>query len=167
MLYVIQVQAGNEQGIANRCNQLLITDGEEAFVPQADRRQRIKGAFRDVRLVLFPGYVFFRTDDPVSLYKRLKTIPCMTKLLRMAEDFCPVYPQEEKMLLRLCGRNHVAEMSTGIIEGDRVKILSGPMSELEGKIRRIDRHKRLATVEIDMLGQTRNVLLGLEIIEKR
>ena len=100
MLYVIQVRAGNEQGIANRCNQLLITDGEEAFVPQADRRQRIKGTFRDVRLVLFPGYVFFQTDDSVSLYKRLKTIPCMTKLLRMAEDFCPVYPQEEKNKLQ-------------------------------------------------------------------
>lgn len=57
-------------------------------------------------------------------------------------------------------------MSSGIIENDRVRILSGPLMGMEGNIRRIDRHKRIAYLEIEMFGRTVEMKVGLEIIKK-
>lgn len=57
-------------------------------------------------------------------------------------------------------------MSSGIIENDRVQILSGPLMGMEGNICRIDRHKRMAYMEIEMFGRTVEMKVGLEIIRK-
>ena len=41
-----------------------------------------------------------------------------------------------------------------LYENDRVQIVSGPLTGMEGSIRRIDRHKRIAHLEIEMFGRT-------------
>jgi len=38
---------------------------------------------------------------------------------------------------------------------------------LEGRIKKIDRHKRQAIVEMEMLGARREVAVMLEIVEKK
>ena len=58
------------------------------------------------------------------------------------------------------------EMSIGIIEGDRVHIFEGPLQGMEGLIRKIDRHKRMAYLEVEMFGRMVEMRVGLEIIEK-
>lgn len=37
---------------------------------------------------------------------------------------------------------------------------------MEGAIRKIDRHKRIAVLSLDMFGRTVDMKVGLEIIEK-
>lgn len=58
-------------------------------------------------------------------------------------------------------------MSEGIIEGSKVSVNSGPLQGMEGYIRKIDRHKRKAYLEIPFFGRTQNIQVGLEIVEKR
>lgn len=41
------------------------------------------------------------------------------------------------------------------------------MQGLEGLIRKIDRHKRTATIEVEMFMRRMEVSIGLEIVEKR
>lgn len=60
----------------------------------------------------------------------------------------------------------LVEISSGVIENDRVQILAGPLMGMEGNIRRIDRHKRTAYLEIEMFGRTVEMKVGLEIIRK-
>ena len=57
-------------------------------------------------------------------------------------------------------------MSEGIIEGSRVIVRTGPLQGMEGLIRKIDRHKRKAWLELPMFGGTHTVQVGLEITEK-
>ena len=81
--------------------------------------------------------------------------------------FIPYYQQKK----RFQGEWHIqerilVEMSCGIIENDRVQIVSGPLTGMEGSIRRIDRHKRIAHLEIEMFGRTVEMKVGLEIIKK-
>lgn len=54
-----------------------------------------------------------------------------------------------------------------MIEGDEVVILNGPLMGHVGLIKKIDRHKRLAYLEIEMLGRKKNVKIGLEIVGKK
>ena len=62
--------------------------------------------------------------------------------------------------------NRTVRMSTGVVEGDDVIILNGPLMGRAGWIKKIDRHKRLAYLEVEMPGRTTTVKLGLEIVAK-
>ena len=57
-------------------------------------------------------------------------------------------------------------MSRGIIKSGELVILSGPLMGRTAQVKKIDRHKRLAYVEVEMLGRKNLVKLGLEVIEK-
>ena len=74
--------------------------------------------------------------------------------------------EEVELLMRIGTDKQLVEMSSGIIENDRVRILSGPLMGMEGNIRRIDRHKRIAYLEIEMFGRTVEMKVRLEIIRK-
>lgn len=60
----------------------------------------------------------------------------------------------------------VIEMSEGIVEGDKVIVLRGPLRGHEAEIKRIDRHRRMAELGVSMLGRMKTIRLGLEIISK-
>lgn len=59
------------------------------------------------------------------------------------------------------------KMSKGVIEGDRVMVTRGPLKGHEALIARIDRHKRLAWVDMDMFGRHKTIRVGLEIVSKK
>ena len=46
-------------------------------------------------------------------------------------------------------------------------IQTGPLKGNEGLIKKIDRHKRKAWLELNLLGRTVETQVGLEIVEKR
>ena len=64
------------------------------------------------------------------------------------------------------GEEQVVRMSEGIIEGEKVHVTDGPLQGMEGYIRKIDRHKRKAYLEISMFGRIQSVQIGLEIVKK-
>lgn len=51
--------------------------------------------------------------------------------------------------------------------GTQVIVLSEPLQGMEGSIKRIDRHKRKAYLEIPMFERVLNAQVGLEIVEKK
>jgi transcriptional antiterminator NusG len=57
-------------------------------------------------------------------------------------------------------------LSVGVIEGDKVIVKEGPLSGMEGLIKKIDRHKRVAVLNAQMFEQDVDIRIGLEIIEK-
>ena len=66
----------------------------------------------------------------------------------------------------LSGRDHLMRLSEGYIQGDQVIVSGGPLKGLEGKISRIDRHKRLAWLTVELFGRTVELQAGLEILRK-
>ncbi len=53
-----------------------------------------------------------------------------------------------------------------VIEGDGIRILSGPLKDMEGRIRKINLHKRTAEVEVDFMNRKTVVHLGIEMVGK-
>ena len=97
----------------------------------------------------------------------MKTVEGLTKLIGTGETIVPLSQEEVGFLKRFGGENQVVEMSEGIIEQSKVIVTSGPLKGIEGFIKKIDRHKRKAYLEIPMFGRIQNVQVGLEIISKR
>jgi transcriptional antiterminator NusG len=51
--------------------------------------------------------------------------------------------------------------------GDTIRITSGALMGFESRIKKINRHKREAVVELQIMGAKREVSLMLEILVKR
>ena len=74
---------------------------------------------------------------------------------------------DEEIEASLLGGSQVVAMSEGYIEGDEIIVLSGPLIGRTAQIKKIDRHKRVAYLDVQMCGRTKTIKLGLEIVRKR
>ena len=166
MWYVVQVRTGDERKLAERLKLEIKAENEDIFVPLFERKKSVKGEWTKVTMPLFPGYIFFETDDVKDFCLRLKKINAFTKILGTESGFSSISPDEEKFLKILIGDNYVAEESVGVIEGDKIVIKYGPLRGLEGNILKVNRHKRIALVKADFMGGPREIKVGLEIIDK-
>ena len=163
MWYVIQVLAGTEHQVEYQCKK-MIHEGEEVFIPLIHMEKRVRGVNQQVERTLFPGYVFFDTKEVEDLFFRLKKIGTLTKILKTGDTFTPLREDEEELIMRLGGPDHLVEISTGYKEGDRVVIAEGPLKGLESLIKKINRTKRTAVLQVSLMGEEREVPLGLRVI---
>lgn len=168
-IYVIQVVGGREAKAAEVISVMAKGAVRDCIVPRREVMKRKDGAWRRRIEKLFPGYVFVEADNPLRVRQLLRSIPAFTRLLGSAGDtFVPLTPDEVAWInVHTNAETHVMEMSEGIIEGDRVTVTSGPLKGKEASITRIDRHKRLAWVDMDMFGRKKTIRVGLEIVAKR
>ena len=191
--YVAQVASGKEASTARLCERFVGTPVCEAcFAPECEVMWKTGGQWELKRKLLFPGYLFFVTKDVDALNDELRKIPAMARLLgapcdgatsdvassavtdngtvvrswRERSAFMPLTADERDWFLAFSDAAHVVRMSEGVIEGDTVKVTRGPLVGREGLIRKIDRHKRRAYLEVTMFGRTIPASVGLEIVRK-
>lgn len=139
---------------------------ERCFIPYYQQKKRFQGEWHIQERILFPGYVFLIAENPEKLVNGLRKVIGLTKLIGTGDEIVPLVQEEIDLLMKIGTDKQLVEMSSGIIENDRVQILAGPLMGMEGNIRRIDRHKRTAYLEIEMFGRTVEMKVGLEIIRK-
>lgn len=167
-LYVIQVIGGREntvqQLVASRASDLIT----ECFAPRCELRKRYNGEWKTVKELLFPGYLFVDTTDVEALFRRLKEVPAFTRLLGNERDrFVPLDREEVAWIESLTtSQTRVLQMSEGVIEGDRVIVTKGPLKGHEALISKIDRHKRLAYLDLCILGRRKTIRVGIEIVAR-
>lgn len=170
MYYVIQVAPGTEQktealikervetGLYNRC-----------FHPLRHVRKKFRGEWRDLHEKLMPGYVFITSDTIADLYPELRRVPALTKLLgrNEGEIFVPLAAGEAEWLEKITAGGTEAGLSqVAVAEGDKVMILSGPLMDMEGRVRKINLHKRIAEVEVHFMNRETVIHLGIELVGK-
>ncbi len=181
MYYVLQVAPGYEEKTETHIEAILPDDlYGHCFHPTRHLRKRFHGVWKDTHEKLLPGYVFLTTDDIQAVFMRLKEVPLFTKILgRDGDCFIRLSDHEvdwlEKLLRLNEGRNsgqkggrYEADISKiGFGEGNEIKIVSGPLKDMEGMLRRINLHKRMAEVEIEFMGRSTVVYLGIELLEEK
>lgn len=168
MWYVIQVRTGTEREIVKQCQRVLLQGVlRRSFLPCYEEMKRYKGAWHKERKLLFPGYVFLISEDPEQLYQKLKCVIGLTKLLKTGEEIISLTEEEIRFLMKFGGKEQLVKMSTGFMEREQVVILEGPLKGMEGYIKKIDRHKREASLELPMFGRILDVKVGLEIVAKK
>lgn len=72
---------------------------------------------------------------------------------------------EVLLLQKILNPGHVAEISQGMLEGKRLTIKSGSMEGMGAMIKRIDRHKRTAVLEVGMFGRLVELKMGVEVVK--
>lgn len=167
MWYVAQVRSGSEERIRHKC--IRAADKrilEQCFIPRYKEMKKYQGAWHTQEKLLFPGYVFLISNYAEELNKSLCNIIGLVKLLGTGDEIVPLKESEAELLEHMGVRGTALDISTGIIKNGVVHVTEGPLAGLESYIRKIDRHKRKAWLELDLCGHMVEMEAGLEITEK-
>lgn len=169
MWYVIQVMSGEEEKIAYLCRQRITKQlYENIFIPRYVRKKKYQGEWHEENRILFPGYLFVDTkeENMKEIILQLHFIDGMTKVLGDGTQAVPVAKKEQEWLKSMMDEQYIVQVSVGHIIGEQIQITSGPLSQYPAIIRKIDRHKRMAEIDIELFGRYTRVQVGLEIVKK-
>ena len=174
---ILHVRTGSEEKVLQVLKEKLKANEYLPFLPTRETPRRCKGIINKERKILFSGYIFIKTEIEANLIAgKLKLAFLDTaenkyiySILHYGNNKKDVVIREKERLYleRLLNSHFCVTGSVGFIEGDLVQITSGALVGMESRIKKINRHKREAVVEMEMLGATREVRLMLEIIEKK
>lgn len=176
MYYVLQVAPGKETDaeayIMKRVADELYSS---CFHPVRCIRKKFHGEWMDRHEKLLPGYVFMGSENADGLYLALKNVPMLTKFLGWNPEYVTALTEDEARWLEAlvsAGRDGrtTGEVPLSLIEvneNDEIRILSGPLQNMEGMVKRINLHKRIAEVEVEFMGRLTVIHLGIEMMEKK
>ena len=166
--YVVQVFRGKEEVFIDRLRQFT---EYSVFTPK--QVQLFKRKDRVIKFLkpMFPGYIFIATDSDYQEFREfyqqyIAIIDGCIKVLKYKDEVEALYPQERKFIERFVSKDSIIDSSFGFIEGERIRIIEGPLVGNESLIKKINRHKRTALIEIAMFGGIQSIELSCEIMAK-
>lgn len=167
MWYVVLAGKGREKIAIEKCSNALSTDiAVNIFAPTYQYVKKYAGKWNLEEELLFPGYVFIESNSPKELEKQLMRIPTTVTPVRIGGGFNPIYEEERAILKKLMDESNCIRMSCGVIVDDRLIVEKGPLNNCITSITRIDRHKRIAELGIELWKEPRRIKVGLEVKAK-
>lgn len=130
--------------------------------------KKYQGSWHVEQKPVFPNSFFIECKDETDLQGTLDKQKWSSPMKKdIISGITTLLPEQELFLKNLMQLDlKKISMSTGYIKDGVTHIIQGPLQEKESLICKIDRHKRLAKLEIS-LGETRQEMsAGLEIVSK-
>lgn|GEM_PF-1946783 len=179
--FILRVRQKSEDRVASKLNKRFEIMGKlddnvcyEAFVPRFYRARTKNGAVHEKELLTcYPGYVF------VSGYKSADEArpEIMSAISGINEAHFFLYyddnkreiamrSEERDLISRLMNSEHIIESSLGYMDGDFIRIISGPLKGMEGQIIKVKKSSRSATLKAKIFSQSIEVTVMLEHAEK-
>lgn len=190
MYYVLQVASGMEDKTEAYITSVLSdVYYDRCFHLTRHIKKKFHGRWMDIHEKLLPGYVFIVSDNVKGMYLELKKVPSYARLLgRDIEYFTELPDRDVEWLERLLGNDDITEQKkeaffdkdnineempwhevalskVSVGEGKEIKIISGPLKNMDGMIRKINLHKRIAEVEVEFMNRKTIVYLGIELLD--
>lgn len=137
----------------------------EVCVARQMKRKTVNGRTSMVEATLFPGYVFIKAPRKCDILAHLPR-DGMLCVLTSGDREWQLYGQDEIFARWLFDRGGRFDFSTAYQEGDRIRIVSGPLKDFEGHILKIDKRSRNGQVELTFSNRTFKIWLGFEIVSK-
>ena len=170
--FIFYVKTGSEQTACNLLNKFFSKEDCVAFIPQVKIIIKSSKIISNYLRPMFPGYVFMDSSLNERLFaslaiKYVRYSECLYKLLGSDDINCMKLSDDEKKFLSgFLNEEYVTEESKGFIVGDKVFISSGPLQGRESVIKKINRHKRRAEIELAFFGNIRRISVALEVVSK-
>ncbi len=146
--YCIMVLTGEEKSFKERASQELKDRffGTDFFVFERKLFTNKRGWFD---AVLFPGYVFFRTEElSPEFFDRLKKIEGFCKILRDNQHpvkFTGHALEELKAFINNGAKWGISKIK--FLPGQKIQAISGPLVGLEGNIIAVNKKRKRITVQ--------------------
>lgn len=166
--YVLAAVSGKEQETAELLEKIVNRNfWNICCIPKKTKVFRSGGRLHLVEDVMFPGYLFVKTEFPEQLSKELlkhRKLPWFVSSDGRA--LVPVESQDLSFLKDVCGENLQRAMGvTRLSLGMKNEILEakGVLRHYLRHIVKLNLHKRFAVVEIELFNRKQEVLFGLQL----
>lgn len=183
MYYVLQVAPEEEDKTEALIMAILPKElYGECFHLTRHMRKKFHGKWMDMREKLLPGYVFITAEKVEKLFLELKRVPIFTNIVgRDGWNFSEMSAYEVEWLekIRECSLKNseinreklswyeVGMSQVDINQGNKIEVVSGPLKGIEGMVKKINLHKRIAEVEIPFMRKKTIIYLGIEFLKKK
>ena len=131
------------------CEQLK-RQGFSVFLPLIIKTKRKNGKFVDVKVPLFPGYLFMGSTVDNVPWKSVNGTRGVSKAVTLDGVYRPVSTHIIKGLKSRCDDYGIIQRLDDIVPGDRAKIERGPFAEFICSVEDIQDDRR-AWILIDLL----------------
>lgn len=165
--YVLRCEEGKEKKAAKLLKRQCQSLGEaEIFLITFERMKRYEGDWHCQEEPLFCGCVFAEADSQERI-ENAAGLAAVFRSFGIGGYSLRLMEEERAFLKEISGESHRIIMSKGYIREGTTFVTEGPLCGKEYKIRKIDRHKRLARIDSPLkCYQSRGLWMGLEILEK-
>ena len=158
--YVLHTKSRHEKVV----NDLLLKKSVEAYLPLITVRSKRRDRKVMIRVPLFPGYIFVKTDlHPNSHLEVVKTAGAV-RLLGNKQGPVPVPDQTIDSLQIMVDSDHPVTTGHRLKTGDKVMVVFGPFTGVVGTFVRYGSKGRVI-VNIEALGQYAGVEVSEDDIE--
>ena len=158
--YVLHTKSRHEKVVSD----LLLKKSVEAYLPLITVRSKRRDRKVMIRVPLFPGYVFVKTDlHPNSHLEVVKTAGAV-RLIGNNRGPVPVPDQTIDSLQIMVDSNHPVTTGHRLKTGDKVMVVYGPFAGVVGTFVRYGGRGRVI-VNIEALGQYAGVEVSEDDIE--
>lgn len=122
------------------------------------------GQKRTEEALLLPSYVFFTAPTDTDPFQALPKTDVIRILLSNDGEW-QLQGEDLRFAKWLFQYDGLLDFSKAHREGDRIRIISGPLKDMEGKITRIDKRGRSGQVMVEFQGRTIPIWLSFELID--
>ena len=93
-------------------------------------------------------------------------MPGFCRFLQSNQDIRALPDQERRLIFKLMSGGEVAGESTVVFDvNDRIKVIDGPMKDLEGEIIKVDKRKKRAKIKLKLYENSFSIDFGFKILE--
>ncbi|HBN83996.1 MAG TPA: antitermination protein NusG [Clostridiales bacterium] len=173
-IYILFVITNQEQKVIDAITKQF--HNKEHFCPFIPRRvtffKRSGQVPRKEKLIMFPGYVFIKSElCDINFFQQIspfvRTNKDVIRVLRYGDsNEYAVREDECNKLIDLLNDDYCIETSAAFLEGDRVKIIEGPLKGKESIIKKVKRSRMEAVIHLEIMGEERPITLGIDILQK-
>ena len=128
----------------------------EAFIPKTERWFGRQGkTIEFIVKELYPNYVFIKSNLGIEAFDKrfkeyFKTISGLVDLLEYKDTYS-LTSNEQVLLEKLLDNTDTIKHTKGIIVDQRFVPTEGPLVGLEDKIKKVNKHRRFATLDTSIL----------------
>lgn len=171
--YVVNTYSGHEKKVKEKLEMRTASMGMEEYifrviVPEQTEVEIKDGVTKEKVKKLFPGYILVEMIMTDEAWFIVRNTPGVTGFIGSSGKGAKptaLQPYEVDKILTNMGMSRL-EASTDLLEGQNVKVISGPFSGMEGKVETLDMDNQKLTVLLDLFGQETSVEVELSWIEK-
>ena len=140
----------------SHCEQLvceqLSAQGFEPFLPTLPAWSRRRGASHQLRVPMFPGYLFVHDGLDKQAHVEIRKTRGLVAILGERWDRPALVPTPEVEAIRsVVLSDHPAAAHPYLREGRRVRITDGPLRDVEGILTRTRAERGLVVLSVELL----------------
>lgn len=171
--YVVNTVSGYEYKVKEKLEMMIKNSSEiqekifRVIVPEQTIVEYKDDVKKEKIKKMFPGYVLVEMimDDEVwFIVRNTQGVTGFIGSSGKGAKPIPLLPEEVERILNNMGMSRI-DLSKDLVEGKKVKIISGPFKDMIGKISSYDLEKKKVNLLLDLFGQETPVEAELNQIE--